>query len=75
MGGHSVDHRCCSIYLDGTESERNRKIKTGIEKIAGGEVDYQIPVNGLLAEHKEIAEKGEFHRRRSGSGARKEHEK
>ena len=32
------------------------KIKTGIEKIAGGEVDYQIPVNGLLAEHKEIAE-------------------
>ena len=33
------------------------KIKTGIEKIAGGEVDYQIPVNGLLAEHKEIAEK------------------
>ena len=28
------------------------KIKTGIEKIAGGEVDYQIPVNGLLAEHK-----------------------
>lgn len=33
------------------------KIKTGIEKIAGGEVDYQIPVSGLLAEHKEIAEK------------------
>ena len=33
------------------------KIKTGIEKIAGGEVDYQIPVNGLLAEQKEIAEK------------------
>ena len=33
------------------------KIKTGIEKIAGGEVDYQIPVNGLMAEQKEIAEK------------------
>ena len=33
------------------------KIKTGIEKIAGGEVDYQIPVSGLLAEQKEIAEK------------------
>ena len=33
------------------------KIMTGIEKIAGGEVEYQIPVNGLLAEQKEIAEK------------------
>ena len=33
------------------------KIMIGIEKIAGGEVEYQIPVNGLLAEQKEIAEK------------------
>jgi hypothetical protein len=28
----------------------------GIEKIAGGEVEYQIPVNGLLAEQKELDE-------------------
>lgn len=33
------------------------KIKTGIEKIAGGEVDYQIPTYGLLKEQMEIAEK------------------
>ena len=32
-------------------------IRTGIEKIAGGEVDYQIPVSGLRAEQREIAEK------------------
>ena len=58
MGGHSVDHRCCSIYLDGTESERNQKDQDrDREDRFSREVDYQIPVNGLLAEHKEIAEK------------------
>ena len=33
------------------------QIKTGIEKIAGGEVDYQIPTYGLLKGQMEIAEK------------------
>lgn len=32
-------------------------IKTGIDKIAGGEVDYQIPLEGLKKEQLEMAEK------------------
>lgn len=35
----------------------NQKIKTGIERIAGGEVDYIIPAQNLRGEQKEIAEK------------------
>ena len=34
-----------------------QKIKTGIEKIAGGEVDYKIPLQGLYGEQLEIAER------------------
>lgn len=34
-----------------------QKIKTGIERIAGGEVDYAIPLKNLRGEQKEIAEK------------------
>lgn len=33
------------------------RIKTGIDKIAGGEVDYQIPLEGLKKEQLEMAEK------------------
>ena len=32
------------------------RIKTGIDRIAGGEVDYQIPVQGLKEEQREMAE-------------------
>lgn len=34
-----------------------QRIDTGVEKIAGGEVDYKIPLNGMGAEQRSIAEK------------------
>lgn len=57
VGIHLAGNRCRSIRLDGSKAKGTGKIMIGIEKIAGGEVEYQIPVNGLLAEQKEIAEK------------------
>ncbi|MGN1377709.1 MAG: sensor histidine kinase [Dorea sp.] len=44
------------IYLIKQAIGRQR-IKTGIEKIAGGELDYKIPLNGLEREQRMIAEK------------------
>lgn len=34
-----------------------QKIKTGIERIASGEVDYKIPLKGLIRDHLVIAER------------------
>lgn len=44
------------IYLIRQAVGRQR-IDTGVKKIAGGEVDYKIPLNGLGEEQRSIAEK------------------
>lgn len=44
------------IYMVKQAIGRHR-IDTGVEKIAGGEVDYKIPTDGMGEEQRSIAEK------------------
>ncbi|MGN1267460.1 MAG: histidine kinase dimerization/phospho-acceptor domain-containing protein, partial [Dorea sp.] len=45
-----------AVYLV-TYAIGREKIKTGIQNIAAGDVEYKIPTDKMLPEHKEIAEK------------------
>jgi len=44
------------IYLI-REAMSRQKVRTGLRRIAEGEINYQIPVNRLVGEYKEIAER------------------